>query len=324
VLRSHLLPLVDSFLGESRRRRLVARVRRRGDARRVPQLAEFPPMVMIDTTTRCNLACSFCPNSVLSGEAGFLGDMDRDLYFKLVDEIARESPGTILRPFDGGEPLMRKDLGEFIAYAKRKGIRRVSINTNGTILVRGRRRELIEAGLDHIEVSIDAHSAETYQRVRNSPLYDRVVENTLAYIEESKTADPERSVTVSFIEQMANRHERDAFEGFWAGRADHVSIREFHQHNGLVNVAGHVVEHATSARPPCPFLWNRIIVNHDGKVRFCEFDWKGEHALGDARVQTLKEIWHSASYRRLRQSHLDGTFDHPYCGPCEDWPSVSK
>ena len=33
-------------------------------------------MVMIDTTTRCNLACSFCPNSVLSEEPGFLGDMD--------------------------------------------------------------------------------------------------------------------------------------------------------------------------------------------------------------------------------------------------------
>ncbi len=288
-----------------------------------PPVPDFPPMVMIDTTTRCNLACSFCPNSVLSAEPGFLGDMDLDLYRKIIDEVAREAPSTIVRPFDGGEPLMRKDLGELIGYAKRKGLQHVSINTNGIILTETRRRELVEAGIDHVEVSIDAASAETYRTVRGSPLFDRVVGNTLAWIEESKRADPRSRVTVSFIEQAANRHEKEAFFGFWSGRADVVSIREFHQHNGLVGLEGHVVEHGGKDRHPCPYLWKRIIVNHDGKVRFCEYDWKGDHPVGDARTQTLKEIWQSAAYRQLRQTHLDGDFDHPYCGPCQDWETVT-
>ena len=45
-------------------------------------------------------------------------------------------------------------------------------------------------------------------KVRNSPLFDRVIENTLAYIEESRAAKQSSRVTVSFIEQVENRESR--------------------------------------------------------------------------------------------------------------------
>ena len=56
-----------------------------------PPLADFPPMVMLDTTTRCNLTCGHCPNSVLSKDKDFLGDMSDDIAHKVLDEIAREA-----------------------------------------------------------------------------------------------------------------------------------------------------------------------------------------------------------------------------------------
>ncbi len=295
---------------------------RQDGTRFIPPLLSFPPMVMIDTTTRCNLACSHCPNSVLSGEKGFWGDLESDLYFKIIDEIAEESPGTLVRPFDGGEPLLRKDLPELIGYAKQKGIHRVSITTNGTILNENVRRKLIHSGLDHMEVSIDAATSGTYQKIRRSPLYDKVVENTLAYIEESKAFDPRREVSVSFVLQTENRLELDAFREFWRPRADQVDIREYHQHNNLMDEGGRVGRKNLRFRHPCPYLWNRIIVHHDGRVRFCEGDWRAEHVLGNVREQTLKEIWQGELYRRLRQQHIDGTFEHPFCGPCTDWREI--
>jgi len=280
-------------------------------------------MVMIDTTSRCNLACAHCPNSILSGEEGFWGDLDRDLYFKIIDEIAAEAPDTLVRPFNSGEPLLRKDLAEMIGYAKRKGIRTVSITTNGTVMNQRVRARLMEAGLDHMEVSIDAATGETYEKIRRSPLFDKVVENTVAYIEESASLVPHRKVSVSFVLQTENRHELETFRRFWEGRADQVDIREYHQHNNLMDDAGRFAHKTNRYRHPCPYLWDRIIINHDGKVRFCEGDWRAEHSIGDVRKQSLKEIWLGEHYRRLRQQHVDGTFDHPFCQPCTDWREIT-
>lgn len=288
-----------------------------------PPLADFPPMVMLDTTSRCNLACTHCPNSVLAQEAGFLGDMSNELIFKILDEIAAEAPGTLTRLFDSGEPLLRKDLHEHIAYATERGIHPVSITTNGTMLVKKRRKEIIEAGLDHIEVSLDAASPETYLKIRVSPLFDRIVENTLAYIEESKAFDPTNRVTVSFVLQTDNRHEEDAFIAFWEDKVDKVYIREFHSHNDFVDDHGLFKNHGDPHRHPCPFLWDRLIVGHDGGVRFCEFDWKGDHVLGNANDQSLKEIWQGDAYRALRESHVAGSHCHEFCNHCTDWRQIN-
>ncbi len=287
-----------------------------------PPLPDFPPMVMLDTTTRCNLTCEHCPNSALSEDKDFLGDMDDTVLFKCLDEIAAEAPDTLTRLFDGGEPMIRKDLHEHIAYATQRGIRRVSINTNGTMLVAKRRKELIEAGLSHMEVSIDATTPETYLKIRRSPLFDRVVENTLAYIEESKAHDSQNQVTVSFVLQSDNQHEEQTFRDFWEPKVDRVYIREYHQHNDWVDDHGLFKKRGNPHRHPCPFLWNRLIVFHDGRVRFCEFDWRADHPIGDVRTQTLKEIWHSDAFRELRQQHVCGTFEHPFCKSCTDWRQV--
>lgn len=288
-----------------------------------PPLPDFPPMVMLDTTSRCNLTCTHCPNSALSQEADFLGDMSNELIYRILDEIAVEAPGTLTRLFDSGEPLLRKDLHEHVGYAKQRGLQKVSITTNGTMLVEKRRKELIEAGMDHIEVSLDAASAETYLKIRMSPLYDRVVENTLSYIKESKAYNVNTRVTVSFVLQTDNRHEVEAFKKFWDGKVDNVYIREFHSHNDFVDDSGLYKNHGDPTRHPCPFLWDRIIISHNGDVRFCEFDWKGDHTISNAKEQTLKEIWHGDSYRALRESHIEGTFCHKFCKHCKDWRQVN-
>jgi radical SAM protein with 4Fe4S-binding SPASM domain len=287
-----------------------------------PRLSDFPPMVMVDTTTRCNLACSHCPNSILAEDTSWLGDMETDLYRKIVDEIADEKPDTLLRPFDGGEPLMRRDLGELIGYAKVKGIRRVSINTNGLLMNQKRAEELIHAGLDDVEFSIDGFSAETYERIRGSKHYDRLMGNIAEFLRLRSEHRPSLTVTVSFVSQPDNKHEEEMFTRHWSELVNRVDIRPLHEHGGLVSITGKKAEFSGD-RWPCPYLWDRIIVNHDGKVRFCEFDWRGDHALGDVRLQSLKEIWNSVDYRRLREQHIAGTFEHPYCQACTDWPSVS-
>lgn len=287
-----------------------------------PELPDFPPMVMIDTTTRCNLACNHCPNSVLSKDKLWRGDMDWDLYKKIIDEIARENPKTRVRPFDSGEPLMRNDLENLIGYAKGKGIQHVSINTNGILLTKGRAMRLLKSGLDDIEFSLDAFSEATFIRIKKINYYDNLVKNIEQLIDLRDRHRPELTISVSFVKQRDNLHEASDFFEYWKNKVNRVRIREYHQHGKLVDDQKNNGETRKRHRHPCPYLWDRIIVQHDGSVRFCENDWKGLHLVGHIKTHTLKEIWHSDTYRLLRESHVRGTFDDVYCKECTDWKVI--
>lgn len=292
--------------------------------RYTPKLPDFPPMIMIDTTTRCNLACNHCPSSALSKDKTWVGDMDIDLFKKVIDEVARENPAAIVRPFNSGEPLMRKDMEDLVAYAKQKGIQYVSLNTNGTLLTKKRAESMLTSGLNHIEFSVDAFSKETFVKIKNIDLYDKIVSNIENMIDLKKKIAPNFEISVSFVKQRDNFHEADAFYRYWKYKVNQVTIREYHQHGNLVDDHGKYQIITTKNRWPCAYLWGRVIIQHNGRVRFCESDWKAEHAVGDIKKNSLKEIWHSKAYNELRKSHINGTFDHPYCKKCSDWVLIGR
>jgi len=286
-------------------------------------LPPYPSMVMIDTTTRCNLACKHCPNSKLSKHPGYIGDMDVSLYKKIICEIAQESKKTIVRPFDGGEPFMRKDIEELIKYTKDKGIEYVSINTNGLLITPERCEKILDSKLDHIEISIDASSPETYLLIRRSPHYNKLIKN-IDYLNNMRvTKNSSLKITVSFVKQRENLKEERSFFSLWRNKVDRVYIREYHQHNRWIDGNGAYKKRTESDRYPCPYLWERLIINHNGKVRFCESDWKTEQTVvGDIRKQSIKEIWLGDLYQQVRRSHLDRIFEHPFCINCSDWQEI--
>src|SRR6056297_1092043 len=123
------------------------------DGSKKPQITEDKqqrPVVVWNTTKRCNLYCEHCyagadtegaPNELSTAEGK-----------ALIDDLAEFGAPVIL--FSGGEPLVREDLTELVAHAADSGIRPV-LSTNGTLLTRERARELKEAGLKYAGVSVD-------------------------------------------------------------------------------------------------------------------------------------------------------------------------
>ncbi len=115
-----------------------------------------PPLVVaLRLGYRCNLRCRMCGQW---GEAGLghQGELPErtlttDDVKRLIDELAAWRPYLYLT---GGEPLLEPDLGEVIRHASSRHLP-VSLSTNGTLLAR-RARELIDAGLDYLYLSLDA------------------------------------------------------------------------------------------------------------------------------------------------------------------------
>lgn len=292
-----------------------------------PKALNFPRMVLLEPTNYCNFSCVHCPYTSISKKPSYRqGFMDIDLYKKIIDEMSMYK-GITLRPFERGEALINPQLPEMIKYAKEKGVERIWLNTNGLLLTPKKSRELLEAGLDRLEVSIDAASEKTFSRIKgiDGKTLRKVIENTIEYyrLKQNFCANnPSKKLVVSFVESEINTSEKDAFMHFWRNRTDHVNIRPVHQHGALVRNDLRLPQRDLEAdhRLPCSILWERVSIDYCGNLRFCEFDWENECIVGNVCTSSIREIWKSKHYERLRMLHIEKRFSDIFlCGACKSY-----
>ena len=121
----------------------------------------------ISVTDRCNLRCTYCmPAEVFGPDYKFLPRAEILDYEELA-RLARVFAGlgvTKLR-ITGGEPLLRRDLPDFIAMLKRiPGIEDIALTTNGILLPK-LAQPLAAAGLDRVTVSLDSLDDKTFGEI---------------------------------------------------------------------------------------------------------------------------------------------------------------
>jgi len=120
-----------------------------------------PVNAFITTTNRCQCRCAHCYTSV--GTDRKTQELPTGEILSILDQL--KAIGTLQVVFTGGEPLLRSDIYELIAYAHRIGLL-TRINTNGYKLDRACASRLKEAGLDQCGISIDYIDAESHDRFR--------------------------------------------------------------------------------------------------------------------------------------------------------------
>jgi radical SAM protein with 4Fe4S-binding SPASM domain len=122
---------------------------------------KYPVLSEIALTYRCNNACRFC---YAYSPYRDTGEMTTEEVKRVIDIIVDDAKVPSLS-FTGGEPTLREDLFELIAYGRDKGLR-VNLITNG------RRcgnndfvQKLVDAGLNSAQVSIEGPDAETHDYI---------------------------------------------------------------------------------------------------------------------------------------------------------------
>lgn len=116
----------------------------------------------ISLTDRCNLRCSYCmPEEGIS----FLKPQDHLTGQELMEITAAfRRVGIKKVRLTGGEPALRPDISRIIAKLNRQGFEEITMTSNGTLL-KGRIRELKEAGLDRLNLSLDSLDPGRYSRL---------------------------------------------------------------------------------------------------------------------------------------------------------------
>jgi MoaA/NifB/PqqE/SkfB family radical SAM enzyme len=132
------------------RHRLRAANRRVREARMVANAlksSKHPILAHIIPIRRCNLSCTYCNEyDAVSAPVPASEMMDR------IDRLA--ALGTAIITLSGGEPLLHPDVIEIVRHIRRRGSI-AELITNGYLLTPERIKDLNDAGLDHLQISID-------------------------------------------------------------------------------------------------------------------------------------------------------------------------
>lgn len=114
-----------------------------------------PLALIAEITHRCPLHCVYCSNPLELAAAK--SELSTSVWLRVFDQAARL--GALHLHLTGGEPLARTDLVELTSGARRAGLY-TNLITSGVGLSRNRLAELVDAGLDHLQLSFQDSAEE--------------------------------------------------------------------------------------------------------------------------------------------------------------------
>ncbi|MDQ3905368.1 MAG: pyrroloquinoline quinone biosynthesis protein PqqE [Actinomycetota bacterium] len=126
-----------------------------------------PLGLLAELTYRCPLHCPYCSNPLTVPDTA---ELALPLWFQVLEQ-ARQL-GVLQVHFSGGEPLLRSDLTPLIAKARELGFY-VNLVTSGVGLDEGRAHELADAGIDHVQLSMQDADRTAADKTTGARVFDR-------------------------------------------------------------------------------------------------------------------------------------------------------
>jgi PqqA peptide cyclase len=127
-----------------------------------------PPLwLLCELTYRCPLHCVFCYNPV--DFAAKTNELTTDDWIRVLRE--GRAMGAVQCGFSGGEPMLRDDLEQLVAEARKLGYY-TNLITSGVGLTAERAKQLRAAGLDHIQLSFQDSTREINDFLTNTKTYE--------------------------------------------------------------------------------------------------------------------------------------------------------
>ena len=288
-------------------------------------MVSHPLALIAEVTHRCPLHCVYCSNPMqLAGTQSELSTAEWTSVFQQAGKL-----GMLHAHFTGGEPLARNDLTELIAAARTAGLY-TNLITSGIGLNEQRLKSLVDAGLDHIQISFQdsregaanwiagakahAHKIELSGEIRKHKIAFTVnlvvhrqnldhLEEMIAFIEQLNPERMEIAHTQYYGWALANRA---ALMPTRAQLEKAVAIITDAEKRlaGRIRIDSVVPDYYATYPKACMGGWGRrlMLINPSGKVLPCHAaEVLPGLSFENVREKTLSWIWQeSSSFQRFR------------------------
>lgn len=265
--------------------------------------AGFPKHLRIELTNRCNLACIMCPITEMDRD---LGNMDLDLFKKIAREAA-EGGTTFVYLHAWGESTIHRNMFDMVREAKKVGLQ-VGLSTNCTLLNEKKAQEVVDSGLDFLILSMDGAIKETYEKVRKNGDFEVVRQNITNMLATKARMGKGPFTVLQLIKMTETQREVEDFTAYWKDMApDSVFVKKLWTWDGKAEDINRLLidEMPDAVNTVCHALWKQLVIHWNGDVVPCCTDIEGKLHLGNAREESLAEIWNGGPMRSLRRAHTE-------------------
>ena len=130
-----------------------------------------PLSLLCELTYRCNLQCPYCYNPLRLRD--YADELSTQQWQSVLAQAA--AAGVVQVHFSGGEPTLRRDLPDLVSAASGVELY-TNLITQGTFLDDALLDRLLAAGLDHVQISIQAPQAEVADRIAGTFVHEKKLE----------------------------------------------------------------------------------------------------------------------------------------------------
>jgi pyruvate-formate lyase-activating enzyme len=286
-----------------------------------------PFVLFVDPSSACNFRCKFCPTGdrQLIKETGrWQGTMKFDIYTKIIDDLKEfDRALKVLRLYKEGEPLLNPHLPDMIKYAKSSGmVDYIDTTTNGSLLSNDLSLRLVEAGLDRINISVDAMSDKQFLEFTKTKVNFKEYVDTIRFLYENRQ---QCEICVKIAGDYLTDEEKERFFDVFGDISDRIFIEntapcwpefDVEQRTGVTICKG-IYDNPITEVKTCPYIFYSMSVNSDGSVSLCFLDWARKLIIGDTRTQSLRQIWLGKTHFDHQMAHLKGIRNTiPVCCQC--------
>ncbi len=283
---------------------------------------DFPNILNIEPTNRCNLKCVYCPRESASKGVGL---MEWGLFTRIIDEASEYKKLIMLNFHKDGESFLHPKFFDMVRYAKKKGVAKtIHINTNAVPWTEQVIDDIIDCGLDDITVSFDAARPETYIKHKGVDCLSLAENNVRLLLEKRKKRGLSHPLVRAKIMEFEgiSQEERGEFFDKWEGVADFVQVTGIHNWSGAIKGIK-VTDESSQVRYPCVIMWYSLVINWNGLATVCSVDWNTEIQVGNVNNQSIHRIWQSPELKTARRSQIEKKYDlYKVCKDCVVWVSI--
>jgi len=285
-----------------------------------PERFICPQGINIEPTSRCNLRCTMC----YYDKDKIKVDIDMALFSSIIDQMAEFPRRCIGELCYRGEPLLNPHLSEMTDYMTKRNVP-VGIVTNGILMTGDLVKKLLEAPFVYFYFSVDAATAETYEKIRVGASFEKLNRkiDTFLKIKTKNFSDHPVSIGIKCVVQNNNLEELEAIKNHWLPRVDMVVFQ-----NQLVNTktgfdllgVENQIADIPKNRHSCHTLWRNLCIAADGNITSCAGGYLGKstESLGNAKHNSLMSVWNSNRLREVQELTLANRFEEAtLCKNCD-------
>ena len=155
-----------------------------------------------EVTNHCNFRCDFCPIAESKRQKQH---MDLALFQKGVQDVVDGHIADTIGFHVLGEPLLYPHISEAVSYAANNGLQ-TEIHTNGSLLTSARVKQLVEAGLDKLCISVQVFDPKEHASRGTGLPFDQYYRRVMGAIELLHSADRKVSIVLCAMDTSTRKY----------------------------------------------------------------------------------------------------------------------